>query len=295
MFIQEDKNLISDAVDESQNKTDKFMDEINAALFAMLSNPTEEQIKKFRDTRDALLVGWLAAILGDALPNFYKSAQIGIDKADEQLKALDITEIVNKAINKKTFTEKIDNNINSLNQDLQYISEAIKANSERIIKEIKTKPVANTAKEQKKISTQLVSELKEKGITFFTDKIGRKIPIEKYIKMRVFTDTVKIQRTTFFVRAIQYGVDLVRIVHLNTHPTCELCAPFENKILSISGKTAEYMTIEEAENYGLFHPNCDHVPDNFQLVKEPSQQDNKIKLSEANEKRFEYNTKKSVI
>ena len=295
MFIQEDKNLISDAVDESQNKTDKFMDEINAALFAMLSNPTEEQIKKFRDTRDALLVGWLAAILGDALPNFYKSAQIGIDKADEQLKALDITEIVNKAINKKTFTEKIDNNINSLNQDLQYISEAIKANSERIIKEIKTKPVANTAKEQKKISTQLVSELKEKGITFFTDKIGRKIPIEKYIKMRVFTDTVKIQRTTFFVRAIQYGVDLVRIVHLNIHPTCELCAPFENKILSISGKTAEYMTIEEAENYGLFHHNCDHVPDNFQLVKEPSQQDNKIKLSEANEKRFEYNTKKSVI
>lgn len=295
MFIQEDKNLISDAVDESQNKTDKFMDEINAALFAMLSNPTEEQIKKFRDTRDALLVGWLAAILGDALPNFYKSAQIGIDKADEQLKALDITEIVNKAINKKTFTEKIDNNINSLNQDLQYISEAIKANSERIIKEIKTKPVANTAKEQKKISTQLVSELKEKGITFFTDKIGRKIPIEKYIKMRVFTDTVKIQRTTFFVRAIQYGVDLVRIVHLNIHPTCELCAPFENKILSISGKTTEYMTIEEAENYGLFHPNCDHVPDNFQLVKEPSQQDNKIKLSEANEKRFEYNTKKSVI
>lgn len=295
MFIQEDKNLISDAVDESQNKTDKFMDEINAALFAMLSNPTEEQIKKFRDTRDALLVGWLAAILSDALPNFYKSAQLGIDKADEQLKALDITEIVNKAINKKTFTEKIDNNINSLNQDLQYISEAIKANSERIIKEIKTKPVANTAKEQKKISTQLVSELKEKGITFFTDKIGRKIPIEKYIKMRVFTDTVKIQRTTFFVRAIQYGVDLVRIVHLNIHPTCELCAPFENKILSISGKTAGYMTIEEAENYGLFHPNCDHIPDNFQLVKEPSQQDNKIKLSEANEKRLKYNTKKSVI
>ena len=295
MFIQEDKNLISDAVDESQNQTDNFMDKINAALFTMLNNPSDEQIKKFRDTRDALLVGWLAAILDDALPNFYKSAQIGIDKADEQLKALDITEIVNKAINKKTFTEKIDNNINSLNQDLQYISEAIKANSERIIKEIKTKPVANTAKEHKKISTQLVSELKEKGITFFTDKIGRKIPIEKYIKMRVFTDTVKIQRTTFFVRAIQYGVDLVRIVHLNIHPTCELCAPFENKILSISGKTTGYMTIEEAENYGLFHPNCDHVPDNFQLIKEPNKNDNKIKLSEANEKRFKYNTKESVI
>ena len=295
MFIQEDKNLISDAVDESQNKTDKFMDEINAALFAMLSNPTEEQIKKFRDTRDALLVGWLVAILGDALPNFYKSAQIGIDKADEQLKTLDNTEIVNKAINKKTFTEKIDNNINSLNQDLQYISEAIKANSERIIKEIKTKPVANTAKEQKKISTQLVSELKEKGITFFTDKIGRKIPIEKYIKMRVFTDTVKIQRTTFFVRAIQYGVDLVRIVHLNIHPTCELCAPFENKILSISGKTAEYMTIEEAENYGLFHNNCDHIPEELELNPINNGGDEKINLSKQNYKRYEYNKKRKII
>lgn len=295
MFIEENREFVEDNINESESETEKFMKKINSSLFEMLKNPTDEQIKKFRDTRDALIVGWLAALMGQTQEDYYRAAQVGIDEADRQLKIKKRTTVVNKKIDKKTFTDKVDNSINSLSSDLQYIADSIKANSEKIIKEIKSNPTANTGPEQKKISTQLVSDLKEKGITFFTDKIGRKTPIETYIKMRVFTDSVTIQRTTYFVRAIQYGVDLVRIVHLNIHPTCELCAPFENKILSISGKTAEYMTIEEAENYGLFHPNCDHVPDNFQLVKEPSQQDNKIKLSEANEKRFEYNTKKSVI
>ena len=54
----------------------------------------------------------------------------------------------------------------------------------KIIKEIKSKPNATDLKEQKKISAEIVADLKERGITFFTDKIGRKTPIEKYIKMK---------------------------------------------------------------------------------------------------------------
>ena len=113
--------------------------------------------------------------------------------------------------------------------------------------------------------------------------------------MRVFTDSVTIQRTTYFVRAIQYGVDLVRIVHLNIHPTCELCAPFENKILSIQGDTEGYITLAEAEDYGLFHPNCDHVPEELELDPTDNGGEGEISLNDKNKKRYEYNKKKSVI
>ena len=295
MFLSENKEIVEDNINESKSETEIFMGKINNALFLMLKNPTDEEIKKFRDTRDAILVGWFLAMMEDARPEYYKAAQIGIDTADTQLKAKGITIIKNKQITKETYTGKVNNSLNSLEQDLRAITESIKANSERIIKELKNSPTANTLREQKKISSEVAAELQEKGITFFTDKLGRKTPIEKYVKMRVFTDSVTLQRTTYFVRAIQYGVDLVRIVHLNIHPSCELCAPFEGKILSINGDEEGYMTLEEATNYGLFHPNCDHIPEELELAPEDKGGEGVIKLNENNKKRFEYNTKKSVI
>lgn len=295
MFISEDRDFIEEVINESESKTDSFMSKVNNALFDMLKNPTDEQIKKFRDTRDALLVGWLLAMMEDARPDFYQAAQIGIDVADRQLAEKGITQIKNKEIDKKTFTSKVDSRIDSLQQDLTAITESIKSNSEKIIKELKSSPTANGLKEQKKISSEIAADLQEKGITFFTDKIGRKTPIEKYVRMRVFTDSVTIQRTSYFVRAIQYGVDLVRIVHLNIHPTCELCAPFEGKILSINGDESGYMTIEQAQNYGLFHPNCDHIPEELELAPVDNGGEGVINLNKANEKRLEYNNKKSMI
>lgn len=295
MFISEDRDFIEEVINESESKTDSFMSKVNKALFDMLKNPNDEQIKKFRDTRDAFLVGWLLAMMEDAKPNFYQAAQIGIDVADRQLTEKGIKEIKNKKITKNTFLEKVDSRIDSLQQDLTAITESIKSNSEKIIKELKSSPTANGLKEQKKISSEIAADLQEKGITFFTDKIGRKTPIEKYVRMRVFTDSVTIQRTSYFVRAIQYGVDLVRIVHLNIHPTCELCAPFEGKILSINGDESGYMTIEQAENYGLFHPNCDHIPEELELAPVDKGGEGVINLNKANEKRLEYNNKKSMI
>lgn len=295
MFINENKDFILNSINDNTDLTDSQTGQINNALFLLLENPTDENIKKFRDTRDALIVGWLTDLLDTAKEDYYKSAQIGIDVADRQLKEKNITKVVNKNIDKKTFTDKVDNTINALSQDLNAIAESIKANSEKIIKELKSSPTANTLKEQKKISTELVTQLKEKGITFFTDKIGRKIDLDKYIRMRVFTDTVTLQRTAYFVRAIQYGVDLVRIKHLNIHPTCQLCEPFENKILSINGDESDYMTIEEAESYGLFHPNCDHIPEELELEPIDNGGEGVIKLNKENQKRFEYNQKRNVI
>lgn len=53
-----------------------------------------------------------------------------------------------------------------------------------------------------------------------------------------------------------YG-DLVQINGHTKFPNSP-CIPFENAILSLTGKTEGYMTIKEAKAQGLFHPNCIH-------------------------------------
>jgi hypothetical protein len=55
-------------------------------------------------------------------------------------------------------------------------------------------------------------------------------------------------------RLVEQGHDLVKV---STHRgACELCQPWQGKILSITGKTEGYPTLEEAKAAGLFHPNC---------------------------------------
>jgi len=55
-------------------------------------------------------------------------------------------------------------------------------------------------------------------------------------------------------RLAEQGHDLIKV---STHRgACPLCEPWQGKILSITGKTKGYPTLEEAKADGLFHPNC---------------------------------------
>jgi len=52
------------------------------------------------------------------------------------------------------------------------------------------------------------------------------------------------------------GGDLVKV---STHNgACPRCAPWQGKILSISGKDSGYPSLDQAKAAGLFHPNCAH-------------------------------------
>ena len=58
-------------------------------------------------------------------------------------------------------------------------------------------------------------------------------------------------------RLVEQGHDLVKV---STHRgACELCQPWQGKILSITGKTKGYPTLEEAKAAKLFHVNCRHA------------------------------------
>ncbi len=285
------KQTFENDIDDNTGLTQSYMDKINKSFFLMLKNPTEKEIEKHRKIRDALIALWLASFFKDFEEQLYTSAQKGIDEADKQLKAKNKTEVKDKSITAETFENQVKQRQMSNIEEITLASQGIKTNSERVIRSINETP---NLKDYKKIASELAADLLERGISFFYDRAGRRWPITEYINMKTMTETISAERLSFFTRAIQYGVDLVRIVHLNLHPTCPLCIPFENKILSITGKTKGYMTISEAQLQGLFHPRCDHIPEQLELAPKDSGEDDKIKLNEANKKRYEYNKKRGV-
>lgn len=52
--------------------------------------------------------------------------------------------------------------------------------------------------------------------------------------------------------------DLVEIMGDSDYDECQECKQYEHQILSLTGQTKGYTTIDEAKKQGLFHPNCIH-------------------------------------
>lgn len=77
--------------------------------------------------------------------------------------------------------------------------------------------------------------------------------------------------------------DLVQVNGHSTFPTSP-CLPFEDAILSLTGKTKGYTTLDEAKAQGLFHPNCIHhfgvtldVLDEYDRIEAGKPQGTKLK------------------
>ena len=276
------KQTIETDIEENTDSTADYMDKINQSFFLMLKNPTDKEIEKHRKIRDALIALWLASLFKDFEEQLYNSAQKGIDEADKQLKAKNITEVKDKNITVDTFERQVENRQLAAVEEITLTSQSIKTNSERVIKTL-TNNLAD--------AKQLAAELKEQKITYFNDRAGRAWDIEKYINMKTLTETMQAWRLGFFTRCIQYGEDLVRVVHAGISPCCELCAPFENKILSVTGYSPNYLSLASAEAYGLHHPNCDHYEEAFEIAPEYKGNESNIILNEANQKRYDYNVK----
>lgn len=285
-------------IEENTDLTADYMEKINKSFFLMLKNPTDKEIEKHRKIRDALIAAWLASFFKDFEEQLYNSAQKGIDEADRQLRAKEDkfkgqkTYIKDeKKVPPETFENQIKQRISSNIEEITYASQGIKTNSESVIRSLNE--TLGDFKDHKKIAAELVADLKGRGITYFNDRANRAWDIDRYIKMKTLTETMRASRLSFLTRCIQHGIDLVRVLHRNISPCCELCAPFEGKILSVTGQTLEYMSIESAEAYGLHHQNCDHYEETFELEPQDKGNEGNIILNEANQKRYDYNVKKA--
>lgn len=98
------------------------------------------------------------------------------------------------------------------------------------------------------------NQLAERGVTGFQDVKGRNWNMKTYSEMVARTSTQEAHLQGTANRLVEHGHDLVKV---STHAgACKLCVPWEEKVLSITGKTEGYPTLTEAKDAGLFHPNC---------------------------------------
>lgn len=99
--------------------------------------------------------------------------------------------------------------------------------------------------------------LQEQGLSAIVDKAGRSWSLDRYAEMLFRTKVVEARNRGMVNRLVENGYDLVQV---SSHPgSCPLCAPWQGKILSMTGATKQYPTLTEAQSSGLFHPNCRHA------------------------------------
>lgn len=106
-------------------------------------------------------------------------------------------------------------------------------------------------------SQKMLNEMAMKGITSFVDKSGRSWNLSSYAEMCARTVSSHAALQGHIDRQLEVGEDLVKVSAIGT--TCPICQRWQGVVLSISGKSPKYHSIDEAKASGLFHPNCKHT------------------------------------
>lgn len=102
-------------------------------------------------------------------------------------------------------------------------------------------------------------EAGDKAAFRFVDKRGAQWSNARYLQMLVRTTSAEVRRNTMTNTFVQNGRDLARISEDSDEAgLCEACARWEGRIVSLTGATEGFPTMEEAKADGLFHPNCTH-------------------------------------
>lgn len=115
-----------------------------------------------------------------------------------------------------------------------------------------------------------MDDLGRRGLSGFTDKAGRNWSLSSYVEMATRSTTAQAAIQGHMDRLHDAGIDL--FVVSNSPRECDLCRPWEGKVLS-RGPVAAIQrnartgamervpvagTVREAMSRGLFHPNCTH-------------------------------------
>jgi len=113
-----------------------------------------------------------------------------------------------------------------------------------------------TGDDLKTISKGVTNVLKEASATAVVSANGRRQGIDTYassVARSILTDA-QWQGTSNTI--IEEGYDLVQVS--DHFGECALCRPWENEVLSLTGRTKGYATLAKATEAGLKHVNCRH-------------------------------------
>ncbi|MFC4128912.1 phage minor capsid protein [Nocardia rhizosphaerae] len=140
--------------------------------------------------------------------------------------------------------------------------------------------VDNTATHRRALE-RITRREARRGFTGLVDSRGRRRELVAYVEAQIRGAISETEIDGYMQHLVAHGYDL--FIVSDVPGSCELCRPFEGKIISITGSTAgaiardtssgrtvrvEVMcSLDEARARGLFHPNCRHTirvwtPDN---------------------------------
>lgn len=157
-------------------------------------------------------------------------------------------------------------------------------------------------------SQKMLNEFASKGITSFVDKVGRNWDLGSYAEMCARTVGSHAALQGHIDRQVEVGEDLVKVSTIGT--TCPICQRWQGVVLSISGNSPKYHSVEEARESGLFHPNCKHTlvmhipeldgegkvePSPLDMNSESSKRNKLIEQQRANERNIRYWKKRKAL
>ena len=118
---------------------------------------------------------------------------------------------------------------------------------------------------------KILEEITGRGIYGFVDRAGKKWSMKTYAEMLARTSLMEIHNEAQWREFRAHDEDLV-VISFHTG-TCPKCAPWQGRVLSLTGQTPGFPTLDDAKAGGLFHPRCRHaaalfVPDEGETPEE---------------------------
>jgi hypothetical protein len=111
-------------------------------------------------------------------------------------------------------------------------------------------------KDRKEIVDMVKTSLQEDGLYVLRDRGGKRWSLDAYSEMLTRTELANASREGRGNRYVQNGQDLVQIDEYGS--THEECRVWEGKVVSLTGATPGFPTLDDAISAGLMHPNCKH-------------------------------------
>lgn len=189
-----------------------------------------------------------------AIPRIYME---GVKYADKQLKELGETISAGfGAVHQHAVKVLADNTFDRL----ENVAQVIGRRAEDVYRQYALEATRQSIigyKTWKQVASEYRDKLRAEGITGFRDAKNRRWNMKTYAQMVARTTTMEAHLQGTANRLLEHGHDLVKV---SNHPgECPKCRPWEGKVLSLTGKTPGYPTLQEAKDAGLFHPNCKHA------------------------------------
>lgn len=113
-----------------------------------------------------------------------------------------------------------------------------------------------TGESRASVARRLLTTNNRDGLFRFIDRAGRKWDNEAYFNMLSRTLLHNNAREAYLEGCADEGNDIVTVS--SSGDPCKVCARWENRLLSISGRNSKLPSLQSAIDEGLFHPNCTH-------------------------------------